>query len=468
MTRIRFIASAIASAALIVTSLQAARPHYGGTIAMQTNDVVGSLDPSAVDAAGAATRERLLPLVFETLVTVDGAGGLRPLLATAWEHDAQARQWRFHLRPQVVLHDRSILDAPRVAAVLSARERAWTVLADGDGITIADERAPADLPWAIADSSHAIAIRTASGALVGSGPFTLDRLEPARIMLRAHDDYWGGRPFVDGVQISQGRPSRERLAGLESGRADLAPVAPTDLRRLADRGLRTAASRPLILYVLVFEPHRTQAPDDGLRTALAASIDRAALSAVVLQRQAEPADGLLPAWISGYEPLLGSTVRPASPLRPAIMRQALVLRIDPGDPLARPIAERLAVDARARSLDVSVQAPVGLAPRPDVRLVRVTLPATTPDRALGVAMQAIGARATAVPGGPPPPGSPLAIVFNVERSVLRYNTVIPVVHVDELLGIGDRIETWNEPSVSPSGAWNLASVWLRADRPASR
>jgi HAMP domain-containing protein len=68
-----------------------------------------------------------------------------------------------------------------------------------------------------------------------------------------------------------------------------------------------------------------------------------------------------------------------------------MLRIDTGDPLAQAVAERVAVDAREAGLTIKVQAPAGLAPRPDARFVRVAFEATTPDRALADAMAALAA-----------------------------------------------------------------------------
>ena len=467
MTRSKFASCAIASAVLLAAAplVRAARPHYGGTLVMQTTGVMRSLDP--VSSADEAARARILSLIFEGLVRVDGAG-LQPRLASSWEHDARASRWRFTIRSSVVLHDGSVLDATRVASLLSVRERQWKVNGDGNTVIIDLDRPDVDLPWILADAPHAIALGTGEGSLVGSGPFVVEGIDATRILLRAHDNYWGGRPFVDAVRIEQGRPPREQLQALESGRIDMALIGPTDVRRVVDRGRRITASRALTLYALVFEPHRSQSNDDDARAALAASIDRSTLATVLLQRQALPADGLLPEWISGYGMLLHD--RPLPPPQRRVERP-LILRIDAGDAIARALAERIAVDAHERGLDVTPQvAGSGLTPRPDVRLVRVRIEPTTPDRALASVMQQIGARAIhlVTTEQPPSGGTPLEDVFRFERTLLRYNIIVPVVHVADVYGLGDRLESWNEPPVSPTGAWNLAAVWLRSDRSGSR
>jgi peptide/nickel transport system substrate-binding protein len=467
MTRSRFVSLAIVSAIALPVVLGAARPHYGGTLRVEMPGVIRTFDPAAApaDAAESAARTRVLPLVFETLVALDPSGGLRPLLATSWEHDASNQRWRFRLRDGVTLHDGSRIQAARVAAALRTRGRAWKIGTDGDTLVIDLERPQVDLPWELVDARYGIAIRTTAGDLVGSGPFRLEPTEPRRISLRAHEDYWGGRPFVDAVTVAEGRAFGDAVTSLELGQADFVAVRPTDLRRLVQRGLRSVGSRPLETFVLVFEPHRLTAADDRVRRALASSIDRAALSTVLLQRQAEPAGALLPSWLSGYAPMLQEpTARVTAPPLSLEQRQ-LTLRIDTGDPLAQAVAERIAVDAREAGVTIKVQAPAGLAPRPDARLVRVAFEVTTPDRALAGAMAALGSRTTvlATAEAPPAAGAPIDAVYRIERALLDRDIIVPIVHLPVVYGLGERVESWNGPAVSPAGAWNLANIWLRSD-----
>ena len=472
MTRFRFASLAIASALALPIALHAARPHYGGTLRIEMLGVIRTFDPAATSADGAesAARTRVLPLVFETLVAADPSGGLRPLLAASWERDASGQRWRFHVRDAVTLHDGSRLQPAQMAAALRGRERAWKVGVDGDAVVVDLDRAQPDFLWDLADARYAIAIRTSAGDLVGSGPFRLEPTEPRRVALRAHEDYWGGRPFVDAVQIAEGRALGDQLTSLELGRADFVAVRPTDLRRLVQRALRSISSRPLEVFALVFEPHRATPADRLVRRAVAASIDRVTLSTVLLQRQAEPAAALLPSWLSGYAPMFQSAPVPASSRSTIaalpIEQRRLTLRVDAADPVAQAIAERVAVDVREAGITVKVQAPVGLAPRPDVRLVRVACDATTPDRVLAAIMAALGSRATALATTETAPaiGASLDTVYRVERALVERDIIVPVVHVPALYGLGDRVESWNGPAVSPIGAWNLANVWLRSER----
>ena len=287
---------------------------------------------AANDAAESASRNRLRPLVFETLVAVDPAGGLQPLLARSWEGDAGGTRWRFRLRSGVVLHDGHVLEPWQVATALRASGKAWTVATDGDVIVIQPSHPQPGLPWELADDRHAVVVRRSPGELLGTGPFRIEKLDASRLSLRAHDGHWSGRPFVDAVRVEMGRSSATQLTDLELGRADLVEVQPADARRLAQRGVQLAMSEPLDLFVLVFEARRATPSSTAIRRLLATALDRTAMCTVLLQGRAEPAEALLPAWISGYA---STFVAPgaAGPSRPAVTavpaeQRALTLRVD--------------------------------------------------------------------------------------------------------------------------------------------
>jgi peptide/nickel transport system substrate-binding protein len=451
-------------------SPRAARPHYGGQLRVEMPSVIRTLDPviPTHDAGEHAARARILPLVFEGLVRVDTDGGLRPALATSWAHDDRSVRWRFALRSSVRLHDGTLLQAPQVASVIGAQDPAWRVGSSGDTVVIETDRPRPDLPWELADGRFAIVSRTSAGGLLGTGPFRIDRMEPRVLTLRAFEDHWAGRPFVDAVQINEGRSYADQLSSVELGRADLVAVRPTDLRRIAQRGLRAAASRPIDVFALVFEPHRSGAADESVRTTIAASINRDALGTILLHRQGEPAAALLPAWLSGYAPSFVQDSRPA--LTPPAVgrlgpdRRSIILRIDASDTVAQEIAARISVDAREAGVTITVQAPAGLAPRPDARLIRVRLETTTPDRALAAALHAFGPRVAALArSAAPAAGARLDAVLEAERALVEHAVFVPLVHVREVYALGERVDSWSGSAVLGSGAWNLSNVWVRPE-----
>jgi ABC-type transport system substrate-binding protein len=434
--------------------LGAARPRYGGTLKLETTD------------AGAMRHANAL--AYEGLVAIDASGVLRPLLATSWDSDAGGRRWTFRLRHDVKLHDGSTLQPSQIAATLRDLHGDWQISADGDALSVDPGRDVPELPWQLADSSNAIAIRQGAGAAVGSGPFRLERVEGGFIALRAHDDYWDGRAFVDVVEVRTARSSADQLTDVETGRADIVSIQPTDVRRIEQRQLRIESSGPLELIALAFEPPMATSASEGVRRTLAAAIDRAAIARVVLQGRAEPANALLPQWVSGYAPFVFEG-KAASLSRSAVAalsadRRTLALRVTPSDPVAQAVAQRIAVNARDVGFALTVQSPAGLGPRFDLRLVRLSFRATGPPQALSDLMAGFGPRILTLLGRitPPDAGASLENVLLTERSLLTADIIVPVVHVPELYAIGLRVQSWNGPAVLPSGAWNLANVWLNA------
>jgi hypothetical protein len=441
MKRIRSASLALVSVGAVTAGLGAARPHYGGTLRVEMSD-------------SSAVRERALPLVFETLTRIDAARGARPLLADSWQGDASGTHWRVRLREGTRLHDGSVLQGWQVASALRSVERTWTIEADGDLLTM-DLPAPApDLAWTLATPNHAIEVRALNGARLGTGPFRLERDDDNALSLRAFDDYREGRPFVDSVE-ARIRPAPSLMADLEAGRADVVAIAPTDVRRVEGRGLSIAESAPMSLIALVFEPQRAGPEFAGVRRAVSAAVNRGTVASVLLQGHAAPARSVLPGWIPGYmsspfqrkEPL----ARPAVAALPADQR-TLTIRVDPSDRVARSVAERVVADAREWGFSLTVQAPAGLAPRADARIVHLRLSLLSPERML---VATLAARLFALPD---------AMTRATENDLLDDGVIVPIVHVPDLYGMSENVATFNARAVRESGEWNMASLWLRGVR----
>jgi MarR-like DNA-binding transcriptional regulator SgrR of sgrS sRNA len=417
-----------------------------------------TLNPATppLDDADAAARRVLFPLIFETLVAPGTTAGPEGVLAESW-HSNAATEWQFRLRRGVRLHDGTPLDGARIAAALRAREPGWQIASDATSITITTDRAVPDLPWQLADTRYAIAFaRPGGGEPIGSGPFAIERWEPKRLRLRAHEDHWRGRPFLDAVSVDMGRPIGGQIEELELGRADFATLRVEDVRRASNRGLTIAASAPRELVALVFAQHGTAAA--SIRQALALAIDRRALWSALLQRQGEPGAGLLPGWISGYSGLFAHQpdrvrARAIVAALPAPQRR-LTLLVAPTGPLVRSIAERVAVDARDAGLTIDVNAS-GTGPAAAARVMRIGIDATTPDRALAALLQRLNVDSAAY-------ARSLDEVYRAEQALVDDAIVVPLVHVPELYAAGSQVESWSEPIVLPWGAWNFANLWLKA------
>jgi ABC-type transport system substrate-binding protein len=253
-----------------------------------------------------------------------------------------------------------------------------------------------------------------------------------------------------------GRPLREQWIDLEVGNADLVELAPADVRRAAERGHAVWSSAPVNLLAVVFREGRPASA--RLREALALSIDRAAIQNVLLQRRGEVAGGLLPQWLGGWAFLF-----PAAPDLPraralaaeALPARTLTLGYDPADPLARTIAERIAVNARDAGLSVHA-APHD--PRSDARLAVLPVASLDPAQALAGFAAALGHAASTRPDGP-------QALYAAERALLEGAAVIPLVHLPEDWGVSPRVRVWSPPSIGLLGGWRLADVFLDGGAP---
>lgn len=459
----------VSSMAVVLSPALGARPRYGGVLRLETGGAFLPVDPLApvADAHSEAVRGAVLPLVFETLCGVDAAGSVRPALAVSWQSDTQEKRWQFRIRAGVKLHDGSLLTPAHVAAALRRSDSTWKVTEGPDNVTIESDRPMPLLAWQLAARRYSVSAPGGAGIMLGTGPFKIERIEPARLTLAAYADYWGGRPFLDGVAVSTGRPSREEATDLELGRADVVSLLPQDARRLSQRGFRVLSSRRGELVALVFDRNARVASNDPARLAVALAVDRASIANVLLQHQAEPAASVLPDWLSGYESLFpqrydrGSAKNLVAALPPQL--RSLTLTYPAQDPLAQGIADRVAVDLRDTGLLVRVE-PLRAAPplqRSDIRLIHAVFDVEPPGRLLARLVSALDlerAAATETQNV-----SSIEDAFRLEAALLDRNIVVPLVHVSSLYGVAAHVQVPAGLLVMPSGALNLADAWLQQE-----
>ncbi|HVB36576.1 MAG TPA: ABC transporter substrate-binding protein [Candidatus Acidoferrales bacterium] len=454
----------------------ARRPRYGGTLTIDLQGRVTSLDPAQKQGSVAdqVAQGRLLRLIADRLVTLDQFGQPKPELAISWQHDDKFMRWSFRLRPNIEFQDASPLTPDSVAASLQAMNPGWHVGVASDSVIVESDSALPELPYVLAESQNSILLRKPTGEIIGTGPFRLTTWEPGRhAVFVANDDYWGGRSFVDGVDVQMGRTVRERMIDLDLGKADITDVAPDRARVDASRGVKISASDPDELLALVFVTSRARAKDIRIRQAVSLAVDRASLVDFVLQKEGEPAGALLPQWSSGYAFLFSSAPDTATARQLASQRSsgpALKLGYDSTDPIERMIAERIVVNAQAAGIPISARAIVGDATnRPangaaavgeyTARILRLPMISPAPGVALQDFLQTLSSFADLDPSLIAPlnhPANPEQL-YSREQSVMQTYEVIPLVHVPEVVGLSARVRDWMP---ARWGAWRLADVWL--------
>lgn len=286
------------------------------------------------------------------------------------------------------------------------------------------------------------------------GPFKVaEFVAGKKLTLAANDDAREGRPYLDAIEILMGRSPREQRIDFQLGRADVIDVPVEAMRRASQEGLRLVSSAPVELVALVFSPNGAGgATDDGarVREAISLSADRAAIFNVLLGRQGEPSAALLPNWMTGYSFLFdgGQNVTRARHLAVEAGRaRPITLGYDAQDPLAKAIAERVALDARAAGLIVT---PSSTTVSPDARVLRALVAAEEPRAALAELAAALGGNAGKV-------GESAEERYLAERRLRDELRVAPLLHLPRTHGVAPRVKDW---AASRSGAWALAGVWL--------
>jgi len=420
------------------------------------------------DATQAEAVLELHALIYDRLVRLGPQGQPLPALALSWEHDAQATKWRFKLRSGVKWQDGTPLAAEEVAAALAGQGLGASVHLEGAELEVDLNSPTPGLLATLATGagltiSHPAALTAApppgspAALPIGTGPFRLALWEPGRrALLQANDDYWDGRPFVDFIEIQMGRASRDALLDLELGKADLVELGPLESRRAQQEGKEIWTSAPLELLSLRFLPNRPAAQDRRVRLALAESIDRAAIQKVLWQNYGEVTGSIFPASLSGYSFLFPAAMNleEARRLRDALgAAPTLKMGYDARDTLARLTAERVAVNAHDAGLTLElVPLPEGWREKSgeaaDLLVERARLGGPTLAQAVGEAARTLGF---------PENGIDPERIYLAEREFLDSFTVVPLIHVPELLGIGPRVKDW---SATPWGAWRLEQVCL--------
>jgi len=396
--RYRLIAVAASCLSAVLTA-GVLRPRYGGMLRVETS------------ATGEIGATRFAGQIYETLVRCDSHGEMKPWLATGWIHNASVGKWIFSARKNVVL----------------PHETLWNP--GEDTLTVPDTK-PLDQILVEAGLGDKV--------VVESGPFRiLNQHVGESVQLGANESYWGGRPFLDFVEIHMGRTRRDQLLDFELGKADVVEAEITDIKALKQANVVLQVSKPLETVALVFEKQTSSLT----RQAVALSVDRLAMQRVMLDKQGEVSGALLPQWISGYAFLFSTAhdVSRAKALAPA--GSTLLLCEDDRDKVLRSLVDRIAVDVSQAGINVRL-ATSGC----EARLIRLPISSVNPQ-------QALLALASKLQIAAPEWASPYAM----ESDLLRDGRVVPLFHLPIVYALKPNVRNWSVPC-------NLADVWLEETR----
>lgn len=401
------------------------RPHYGGTLRVEVQgDVWQAPD-------GIARR-----LTMDGLTKLDASGELKPALAIRWQSQNLDHRWQFWLREGVEFHDGTPLTSDAVAASLAQSCRSgcpWTkVYAVGTSLVFVSDSPIVDLPGQLAQAKFLISHPSAEGGSDGTGAFRVSGFPNGVMILTANDDYWGGRPFVDTVEVRPKRAIRDQWLDLSIGRADIVEVPAEMLRQVEQQHLSVLASAPVnLLFLQLAGSGALSSPQ--LRRAVVLAVDRNALCNVIFQRQGEISASLLPGHVSGYS-FLFPTARDlsrAQELRGGASAAPLVFAVENETPELHLAAERIALNLREAGFRVQI-APENGGARPDIVLRQFHLEAGDPRAALDEIATAAGQTVTVG-------GTDAASLYRAERDLLELDTVVPLLWLPRAYAVSERV-----------------------------
>ncbi|MGA2852100.1 MAG: ABC transporter substrate-binding protein [Terracidiphilus sp.] len=391
------------------------------------------------------------------LTELGGDGTPQPALATRWASENDDHRWQFWLRPGVQFRNGWPLTSAAVVASLTQScptNCPWTAVhAVGTSVVFTGDSPMPNLPSLLAENQFLIQLTDAGegkapACCIGTGPFQLAPGFPLNLV--ANENYWGGRPFVDKIEILTNKSIRDQWLDLSVGRADIVEVPAEQLRMAQQQHLNVVASPPVTLLALAVADSGVLS-NPGLRAAIALAVDRSALSNVIFQKQGEVTASLLPNALTGYSFLFSTDrdLNKAHEVRGGLSAPSLTLAAD-NNPTMQLAAQRLALNLHEAGFTVQV-ANAGTAQHKDLALLELTLASSQPQSALESMLRGVGVATPVLESTP-------AGLYKTEREFLDTHTLIPLLYLPRAYAVSGRVR---DLRLSVDGSPVLAGVSLQ-------
>lgn len=317
----------------------------GGTLIL----TLGPRDPQTLDPALVAdvTSAFVVRQIFSGLVRLTNDLEPAPDLAERWERTPDGRTYTFYLRPEARFADGTPITAedvrysleraadPSLAPSLPAhtylgdivgvREKIAGQATTIQGVKVLDERTltiTIDAPktYFLAKLAHPTSFVMDRRAVErggdrwteqpnGSGPFTIERWDHNRLLVLARNPAFYREPArLSRVRMLIGAAASNPQVLYEQGEIDLTSVPSYALARVRDennphsRELRRVPQ--LSLFYIGMNVRLPPFDDPKVREAFTLLLDRQKIAEITLQGAAQPAAGVLPPGMPGYNPAL--------------------------------------------------------------------------------------------------------------------------------------------------------------------
>lgn len=297
---------------------QDATPVTGGIWRMAI-----AANPTAypITAPGALVDILVNKTIYNNLVKyklVDGNIEVVPDLAESWEPNDDLTQFTFKLRQDATWHDGEPVTAEDVKFTfdtilnpdITARFRGPISSVQSvdmvDDYTVAFNLASpfAPLPVMLGYNQAIVPKHLLDGqdlnqpadflaAPVGSGPFKFKELsQGAYLEVEANEDYFGGRPNLDGIIFQVITDGNARVAQVKSGDVDFTVIEPPQIDSVKDdANLKIVEATQVNYYFFAFNHTVERLQDPKVRQALTMALNRQAIVDTVLKGYGQVANG---------------------------------------------------------------------------------------------------------------------------------------------------------------------------------
>jgi peptide/nickel transport system substrate-binding protein len=292
--------TALALAILAGTAHAELRPRYGGSIEATLLGAPVSFDPVAARTHADVT---VIGMIFDTLYELGPDGTALPHLAAAAPvFDEKRTTARIELKKGVVFQDGTPLTTQDVAASLDRARKVLryalavvtSVRADGDGIELSLAAPPADLAALLALPQLAITKggKPPVGNGFGTGAFAVEQADLGhhRLVLRAFDRHFAGRPFIDRLELRWYDTPDGEARRFETGNAHVSTRGVSAFAAGTPSFVSREVSGPtaLLVYVGFGSAHATLEHDAAFRRALDLGVARGGLASIGTGEQVVP------------------------------------------------------------------------------------------------------------------------------------------------------------------------------------
>jgi peptide/nickel transport system substrate-binding protein len=280
-------------------------PKTGGTIRLAVSDgaTTDTLDPGLIVTQNSAI---VCNAVYDLLTTVDDNFTARPALAQSWESTPDAMQWTFHLRQGVKWHDGSDFTSNDVVWTFkrwidpkSGNEMygGMSPYIDAKGIEAPDAhtvviklKTPNSILPALMGSNWNAKITKAgidkfTNGAIGTGPFQLTSWKVGTgWTAKRNDTYWGGAPYLEGIQVTITPDQGAKLQGVLAGSTDVTDDVPisywTSLKGQSNISIQTFKNKSA--WVFAFDQRQAPFDNPKVLAALKLATDRDTILKVAL------------------------------------------------------------------------------------------------------------------------------------------------------------------------------------------